>query len=413
MKKTLFIISLRYPLINAINIKLNELHDKQADIILDDTIRNDSYQLAENLRKSQIFDNVFFTNPDGYNGLKKFFQNFNITNSFIKACYGSYKNLKLRYLFKTNPEAYLNNIVLSGGTIDLSLYDDIYVCSQTKVSWICLNYLTKNNYIKEINLIEEGTSIYCKKDIICKYSSLYHCQKIKVNLYEPDLIGYNIDLKNVVLCKLPKISCQNTTFINNINLIFNYKNLQNFDNKIIFFEQVSEPMPNYFKYYLAKIFLYNSYKKHLKEHRLFLDKINIINNLIYIFNKHNLAEKFFLKLHPRTKNGYPNKLNRYIIGDIKNIHTIPWEVYCMNQQFKNNLWITMYSSSVLNLVLCFKDIYKIKFIFLYKCSKQFNNEIGNLQIFYNNFQKKYNNLIIIPKNIEEAEQQIKLFYSII
>ena len=59
MKKTLFIISLRYPLINAINIKLNELHDKQADIILDDTIRNDSYQLAENLRKSQIFDNVF------------------------------------------------------------------------------------------------------------------------------------------------------------------------------------------------------------------------------------------------------------------------------------------------------------------------------------------------------------------
>lgn len=60
MKKTLFIISLRYPLINAINIKLNELHDKQADIILDDTIRNDSYQLAENLRKSQIFDNVFF-----------------------------------------------------------------------------------------------------------------------------------------------------------------------------------------------------------------------------------------------------------------------------------------------------------------------------------------------------------------
>ena len=54
MKKTLFIISLRYPLINAINIKLNELHDKQADIILDDTIRNDSYQLAENLRKSQF-----------------------------------------------------------------------------------------------------------------------------------------------------------------------------------------------------------------------------------------------------------------------------------------------------------------------------------------------------------------------
>ena len=37
MKKALFIISLRYPLINAINIKMHELQDKPADIILDDT----------------------------------------------------------------------------------------------------------------------------------------------------------------------------------------------------------------------------------------------------------------------------------------------------------------------------------------------------------------------------------------
>ena len=123
MKKALFIISLRYPLINAINIKMHELQDKPADIILDDTIRTDSHQLADNLRKAQIFDKVFFTNPSGYKGLKNFFQNFNINNSFLKACHGSYKNLKLKYLYKTNPLAYLNNLVISGGKIDLTLYD--------------------------------------------------------------------------------------------------------------------------------------------------------------------------------------------------------------------------------------------------------------------------------------------------
>ena len=34
--ETLFIMSLKYPLINAINIKINELKNRKADIILDD-----------------------------------------------------------------------------------------------------------------------------------------------------------------------------------------------------------------------------------------------------------------------------------------------------------------------------------------------------------------------------------------
>ena len=407
MKKTLFIISLRYPLINAINIKLNELHDKASDIILDDTIRNDSYQLAENLRNSQIFDNVFFTNPDGYNGLKKFFQNFNINNSFIKACYGSYKNLKLKDLYKTNQKTYLNNVVISGGKIDLSLYDNVYICSQTKISWICLNHLIDNNQISNINLIEEGVRDYYSNKVICNYNALYPNKKIIVHLYEPDLVIYNKIHDNIILTNISKISTKNTYFINKINQVFNYNSTCNFDNKIIFFEQVSEPMPNYLNNKILKILFYNAYNKHLKEHHYYLDKLNILNNLISILMKFNIINNFIIKLHPRTKKGISSNYSQFILGDKKNNHTIPWEVYCMNQKFKNNLWITINSSSVLNKILCFQEKSNIKFIFLYKCSKYHFIKTSNLEKFYKNFSKKYNEYMIIPKNFSELESSFK------
>lgn len=69
MSKTLFIISLKYPLINAINIKINELKNRKADIILDGN-KNDYKELAERLKKTNVFENVYLVNPDGLDGIK-------------------------------------------------------------------------------------------------------------------------------------------------------------------------------------------------------------------------------------------------------------------------------------------------------------------------------------------------------
>ena len=409
MKKALFIISLRYPLINAINIKMHELQDKPADIILDDTIRNDSYQLAENLRKSQIFDNVFFTNPAGYDGLKNFFQNFNIHNSFIKACYGSYLNLKLKYLYKFNQQKYLDSVVINGGHIDLSLYDDIYVCSQSEISWLCLNDLTQNNAIKNINLVEEGLSIYLNDDIVKKYSQMYPKQKIFSYLYEPDLLTYCNNSENIISKKIPKMSIYDKSFIEKLNYIFSYKYIKPLNNKIIFFEQVFESMPSYFKNKFLKIFLYNSYKKHLKKDNLFNAQLNIINELINILISRNLITNFYIKLHPRTKN-IKTSLTPYLLENSSNKSSIPWEIYCLNQNCNDSIWITLYSSSVLNKILCFQEIEHIKFIFLYKSNIAFQNEAYNLEKFYTKFSKLYSNYILIPNNLNELTQLIKHTY---
>ena len=41
-----------------------------------------------------------------------------------------------------------------------------------------------------------------KNDIIHQYSSKYFNQKTIIHLYEPDLIGYNIQLKNISFKKI-------------------------------------------------------------------------------------------------------------------------------------------------------------------------------------------------------------------
>lgn len=363
MKKTLFIISLRYPLINALNIKTHELKEKKADIIIDDTIRPDTEELIYALRESNIFEKVFFVNPDGYDGLKKFFKNKFRGIGLKKSVCGTYKNMKLCFENKFQKKKFLKNSIISGGDIDLNAYDEVYICSGSKVARICLEYLTKK--IINIHLIEEGIRDYYTDVAIMNYKKIYSKQNIIIHLYEPELTVYDKNIKNVKFKKIPKISYDDCAFKTIVNNIFNYDDSTNLDDKIIFFEQVAEPMPKYLKQigFFKKIFLRNAIKNHKKEHDEYLNKVSIVNTIIKILIKEKLLDKFTIKLHPRTKRGISLEWREFIMGDKDNSHTIPWEVYCMNQNFKNNLWLTINSSSLLNKILVFDKTGEIKLIF--------------------------------------------------
>lgn len=65
--KKLFIISLKFPLINAINIMLNVMKNSAADIILIDN-GTDMSSIANRLSKLNIFDNVFVANIENKRG---------------------------------------------------------------------------------------------------------------------------------------------------------------------------------------------------------------------------------------------------------------------------------------------------------------------------------------------------------
>lgn len=403
VKKALFIISLRYPLFNAINIKLQELTNKEADIIIDDTIRPDSQELIDSLISSKIFENVYFMNPDGYVGLKKYIKKQCDSISIKEAFVNSLKNIKLEIDFKYNKLDYLKKTIVDEKQINLESYDEVYVCSQTNISWICIDYLNRNKKISSIHMIEEGVRDYYTDEAIRKYSELYRNLVIYIHLYEPELIGYSLTLPNVKLKSIPKISLHNEMLKRKVNNVFGYKEGVNFDNKIIFFEQVAEPMPEYLKKmsFLKSILLRNALKKHERENYEYEDKIMIVDKVLDYMQENNMLDRFIIKLHPRTKRGYIHKWKEFIVGDKDNGHTIPWEVYCLNQEFNNNVWLTINSSSIINRSLCIEDDDRVRYVLFNDCINHKTQTNTMLTNYYNQFSKKFQNKLIIPKKIED------------
>ena len=58
--KALFVCLTDYQMLNALNIKVNLLKDKEADILFFDN-KEGHRQLAERLQQTGLFKNVFFT----------------------------------------------------------------------------------------------------------------------------------------------------------------------------------------------------------------------------------------------------------------------------------------------------------------------------------------------------------------
>ena len=188
-----------------------------------------------------------------------------------------------------------------------------------------------------------------------------------------------------------------------INNVFGYKEEANFDNKIIFFEQVAEPMPEYLKKmsFLKSMLLRNAIKKHERENYEYEDKIMIVDKVLDYMQENNMLDRFIIKLHPRTKRGYINKWKEFIVGDKDNGHTIPWEVYCLNQEFNNNVWLTINSSSVLNRSLCIEDDDRVRYVLFNDCINHKAQTNTMLLNYYNKFSEKFQNKVIIPKKIED------------
>ena len=402
MKKALFIISLKYPLFNAINIKMNELKDKHADLILDNN-HEEFFEIADRIRKTGIFENVYVVNVAGHSGLKKYFKR-ESGNNFIESLVGSLKNLELKIYNKINKDYFLEKSVLCGGKIDLTEYDSVYICSETSISWYCLDTLAKNASIQKINLIEEGARDYCDPSVILQYSQRYPSKDIMVNLYDSSFVGYSVIVDNVHFSSIKKIEKSNIVLKNYINYIFGYKDdsEHTYNNRVIFFEQVAEPMPRYLLNagFFKRFILKNAFKKHMKEHFYFTEKCKVVDSIIGLVEKH-IIENLFIKLHPRTKFGVSDKWKPYIENKFDNNQSIPWEVYCLNANFKNNIWITISSSAVFSSLLCFNEENNIKYFLLYKCSDFYDTATPMTDKFYRTVQEKYKDDIFIPSSVDE------------
>lgn len=127
------------------------------------------------------------------------------------------------------------------------------------------------NKTAKVNFIEDGTSTYWKRSIKTDLpvNSIY--------LYQPELANYYDDSKYRSLIKfIPQINWNDDEFRKLINFVFGFKKTDaEYNNKVIFFDQNWDPMPEYLQNLkgIKKIVLQKHYKKHLKESTIYDKKM--------------------------------------------------------------------------------------------------------------------------------------------
>lgn len=401
--KKLFIISLKFPLINTINILLNVLKKCEADIILVDN-GTDIKKIATNLSGLKVFNQVFLVNTENIYSFKDFLKGNARFSDIIKN-----EKLHSERLIWRNVDfnKYISSYIENTCSINMDDYDSVYVRIADKFTLECLDWLNKNKRISEINIIEEGVNSYCNSIQTMVFVNRYPNLKIVLWLYNKELMMFENERMSIRV--IPKIKFNDYCLKNILNSIFEFQEAKkNYDNSIVYFEQVSEPMPSYLRNInkFKQLLLSNAYKKHLREHHLYEEKckvIDLIEDNIKKFPQIN----FFIKLHPRTIYGMPKKYKMYIFEDNSKTN-IPWELYYLNSSFRNSMWLTTASGAVTNALYCFDNSTSLKIGLTYKFDKEYKEYLNkNLDSFYLKLKKSYDNIEIYEKHLDLNEDILR------
>lgn len=307
-----------------------------------------------------------------------------------------------------NTNDYISSYFVDHKEINLNDYDGIFVKEDNIITIRCLDFLCKKQVINEINIIEEGINSYCNEVQTNVFIDKYPRIKVKLWLYDKELLMFKNEKLSIQ--EIPKIRFNDLKLKVALNHIFNFDNInQNYNNSIIYFEQVSEPMPNYLLNagWFKRIVLANAYRKHMREQHLYEEKCKVIDLIISNIVRYT-GIKFFIKLHPRTVNGMPDKYGKFIWED-NSSSNIPWELYFLNCSFHNSMWITTASGAVTNALYCFYSDIILKIGLTYKLDDDYEKYLNkNLNSFYEKLNDRYQN-IEIYKDSSALDRGISAF----
>lgn len=394
--KALFVCLTDYQMLNALNIKVNLLKNKDADILFFDN-KEGHKQLAERLRKTGIFKNVFLHQYTNTNDLHKYLRKQTTDVSCLKAVFNSANELKYKAFCKLFSKKYKINAKLYGAmAVDFAEYDELYGIPTKDVVKDTMELVLAVNKNAKVNYIEDGTSTYWKRSIKrdLPVTGIY--------LYQPELANYadDVELKDK-LKAIPQIDWQDDEFRKILSFIFDFKRgTTDYQNKVIFFDQNWDPMPEYLQNLsgIKKLLLQNNYKKHLKESSIYDKKMELFKILTDKFND---ANKVIVKLHPRSDNKFIADYLQSPCSMAENVK-VPWEVIEDNYTFNNNIWVTVSSTALCSLKTAFKNKDEnVKLVFLYKLVYPKEDKYKDDNQFFENFQKKYLENVFIPESVEE------------
>ena len=280
--------------------------------------------------------------------------------------------------------------------IDFTEYDELYGIPTKDVVKDTMELVLAVNKNAKVNYIEDGTSTYWKRSI------KMDLPVAGIYLYQPKLANYVDDGElNKKIKAIPQINWHDDEFRKILNFIFDFKKgTTDYQNKVIFFDQNWDPMPEYLQNLggVKKLLLQNNYKKHLKESSIYDKKMELFKLLADKFND---ANKVIVKLHPRSDNKFITDYLKNPCSMAENVK-VPWEVIEDNYIFNNNIWVTVSSTALCSLKMAFKNKdEKVKLIFLYKLVYPKEDKYKDDNQFFENFQKKYPENVFIPESVEE------------
>lgn len=393
--KALFVCLTDYQLLNSINIKTHLLNTQEADIIIFNN-KIGTFELADRLQQTGVFQNVYVYS-DYFKGLHKYLRGLSENKhdvSCMEAINGSMKNIFLKVMQKIKSKEWIiNKKIYKNKKIDFKQYNQFFGIGTKAFVGDCLNTILKYNECTN-NIIDEGLATYLSYD----WSENYKVDN--VYLYEPDLAIYKDKYNNFI--KIPKIKKNDKKFIDIINFVFDFKDIDkiNLIDKIVFFDQNTDPMPKYLRNAgkIKKLIFANPYKKHLKEQIVYQTKIDLFKVLA---NKY-WPTRVFVKLHPRSNADYIKDYKDNKAEFFPNIFA-PWEVFGCNYKIKNNVWVTMYSSALCAYDFTIDNNDNNKYIFLYRILDKFQKigKFKEVDKFFSGLKKANNNKVFLPNNIDE------------
>lgn len=405
--KNLYLCLTDFQILNALNLQLSKFKNKKADLFFI-TNKEGNEQLAERLAGTGIFEKIYLFNNSRIQGLHQYVRSTvegrqnkglaaALTASFNEAVY------KLRSKF--SGEAYrINAKIVLGGEMDFATYDEVFCLDKRSLVVECVTQILKETGGKcKINLLDEGTSTYWRSILKTNFpvNDIY--------LYAPELANYYSEGWQDRIYKIPQIDYSDENFRSVINKVFDFKDDGNYPyddkgslllkDKIIFFDQNWDPMPEYFKHLnkFMMLLLHNPYKKHKKESSFYERKMQMFR----ITADNSDGNDVIVKLHPRSPLSFVADYQKSKCTMAPNLK-IPWEVFMDNCRFNNNIWVTVSSTALCTYKMIFADSREdIPMIFLYKIVYDGNKSYQEDDQFFRSFQKKYSQSVFIPETIEE------------
>lgn len=411
--KNLYLCLTDFQILNALNLQLSKFKNKKADLFFI-TNKEGNEQLAERLAGTGIFEKIYLFNNSRIQGLHQYVRSTvegKTNKGFAAALVTSVNEAVYKLRSKFSGEAYrINAKIVLGGKMDFAAYDEVFCLDKRSLVVDCVTQILKETGGKcKINLLDEGTSTYWRSILKTNFpvNDIY--------LYAPELANYYTEGWKDRIYKIPQIDYSDEKFRAVINKVFDFKDDGNYPyddkgslllkDKIIFFDQNWDPMPEYFKHLnkFMMLLLHNPYKKHKKESAFYERKMQMFR----ITADNSDGNDVIVKLHPRSPLSFVADYKKSKCTMAPNLK-IPWEVFMDNCRFNNNIWVTVSSTALCTYKMIFADSREdIPMIFLYKIVYDGNKSYQEDDQFFKGFQQKYPQSVFIPETIEEFTQVYK------